>query len=42
VGVGLIIWFGLLAVAEFFLRKMGKENGNRHWAVFIVVVMVCV
>jgi hypothetical protein len=37
------MWFGLLAVAEFFYeRKMGKENGNRHWAVFIVVVMVCV
>jgi len=41
---GSILWFGLLAVAEFFFyeRKMGKESGSGHWIVFIVVVMVCI
>jgi len=42
-GLGLIMWFGLLAVVGFFYeRKMSKESGNGHSAMFIVVVMVCV
>jgi hypothetical protein len=43
-GLGLILWFGLLAVAVFFFyeRKMGKESGSGHWTVFIMVVIVCI
>jgi membrane protein DedA with SNARE-associated domain len=43
VGLGFILWFGLLVVAMFFFkRKMDKESDSGHWTMFIVVVMVCI